>query len=58
MDMTTFIFNEEEIHHMEDGIELYVGDRVEINHLRYIIVDKIYCFESFNQTIKYILSIV
>ena len=58
MDITTFIFNEEEIYHMDDGIELYIGDKVEINDLRYIIVDKIYCFESFNQTIKYILGIV
>lgn len=58
MDTTTFIFNEEEIYHMDDDIELYIGDKVEINNLRYIIVDQIYCFESFNQTIKYILGIV
>lgn len=58
MDTTIFIFNEEEIYHMDDDIELYIGDKVEINNLRYIIVDKIYCFESYNQTIKYILGIV
>lgn len=58
MDTTIFIFNDEEIYHMDDDIELYTGDKVEINDLQYIIVDKIYSFGFSTRAIKYILAII